>query len=155
MRAQVLLSLLAVSYVVAAPTPSRAADYAYPPSCAPTDPKDCVQALLKGELAPFDGQLLTPRRAAKLGTEAAACKEAQSLEVARETALIKIDLDAEKARRAEDARFHQLEISLYQKSLDEARFVPWYRHPVFVSAVSVAATVAVFAGAVNTVRALK
>jgi len=65
--------------------------------CDPADARSCVQPLAAGELAPFDGQLLTMRRAAKLAAAAGACSERLKLELEREKEISSSELDYVKA----------------------------------------------------------
>jgi len=125
------------------------------PACDPNDAQNCVQPLLAGEEAPFTGQLLTPKRAVKLAVEAGQCKERIALAVQRAHALLNIDLQAERDKRSNDTRHHQLQLNLLNRRLDDALQRHWYEHPLVIAALSVAATTAVYAGAVKTVDALR
>lgn len=124
------------------------------PACDPQDSRSCVQPLLEGEAAPFTGQLLTPRRAAKLAVKAGQCKERIRLETTRISNLLLVDLEAERAKRTNDAKHHQLQLDLMKARLVEASQREWYEHPVLVAAFAVAATSLVYVGAVKTVEAL-
>lgn len=126
--------------------------------CDPEDPKSCVQPLVTGDPAPFDGQLMTNRRAAKLAVLAGGCQDRIDLAVARERELATIQLYGEKALRTSDQASAQLQKDLLLKRMAEMEGIltpRWYERPAFVTAVTAVATVAVLAVSVKTVQALK
>ena len=130
----------------------------FPPTCDPDDPKSCVQPLVKGEPAPFDGQLMSNRRAAKLAVAAGGCQDRVDLVTERERELAKVILDGEKALRASDQAGAQLQRDLLMKRMAEMEDIltpRWFERPAFVAAVTVVATVAVLVVSVKTVQALK
>ena len=134
------------------------ASYASERHCDPKDPQSCVQAVTEGEQVPFPGVLMTHRRAAKLVTTTEQCadEKALSLEEASELHLIQLKLAED--LRINDQQAHKLQLGLMQKrmiQMEKELSPPWYERPVFVAAVSVLATVAVFAGAVKTVEVLR
>ena len=115
-----------------------------PASCDPQDSKSCVQPLLEGEAAPFSGQLLTFRRAAKLAVEAGSCKETTAIEVEHVEDSWKLKLETEQRLRKNDEDAHQLEVDLLMKRMAqmEETLVPhWYERPTFVATVSVVLTI--------------
>jgi len=129
-----------------------------PKSCDPDDPKSCVQHLLEGDVAPFTGQLMSNRRAAKLVVSAGGCQEKLDLVVEREKALALIALEGEKALRASDQVGAQLQKDLLLKrmsEMEEALAPRWYERPSFVSAVTAVVSIAILAVSVKTVQALK
>jgi hypothetical protein len=129
-----------------------------PKVCDPDDAKSCVQPLLEGEAAPFAGQLLTTRRAAKLAILASGCQERVDLEMGRERELGMVALNGEKALRvsAVDSAKLQRDLLLTRMGeLERSLTPPWYERPAFVAVVTVAATVAVLAASVQTVRVLQ
>jgi hypothetical protein len=137
---------------------STALAQALPKSCDPDDPKSCVQPLMEGEPAPFSGQLMTGRRAAKLAVLAGGCQDRVDLAVGETRELGTIDLNAEKALRASDQAAFQLQKDLLMRRMAEMEdtLAPrWYERPAFVAAVTAVVTVAVLAVSVKTVQALK
>ena len=120
-------------------------------ACDPEDKTSCVQPLLEGEEAPFSGQLLTPRRAAKLGVRAADADERARLAVEETEELWKIKLQKEKDLRKLDNETNALKIKLLTEAADR----PFYEHPLFVAVATVAGCVAVYFVAVETVKATK
>lgn len=141
--------LLLLSFLLALPTTVDA--QTHPPQCSKTDPKDCVQPLLEGESAPFSGQLLTNRRAAKLAVKADQCGERVQLAIEETLAKAALDLQLEKALRANDLEAWQQK----EKLLTQAVQKPWWEHPVVVATITVIATSAVYWGAVEVVKATK
>ena len=116
-----------------------------PGSCDPVDQKSCEQPLLEGEVAPFSGQLLTPRRAARLAVEAGSCKEATAIEVERVADVWQLRLETEQRLRKNDQDAHQLEVDLLMKrmaQMEEALSPHWYERPVFVATMASVVTVA-------------
>jgi hypothetical protein len=115
-----------------------------PGSCDPADQKSCVQPLLEGEAAPFSGQLLTPRRAAKLAVEAGSCKEATAIEVEHAVDVWKLKLETEQRLRKNDQDAHQLEVDLLMKrmaQIEETLSPHWWERPVFVATASAVLTI--------------
>lgn len=115
-----------------------------PASCDPQDQKSCVQPLVEGEVAPFTGQLLTPRRAAKLAVDAGSCKEATAIEVGHVEETWELKLNTEQRLRKNDQDAHQLEVDLLMKrmaQMEETLAPHWYERPVFVATVSVVLTI--------------
>ena len=131
-----------------------------PPSlqarCDPNDPTSCVQPLLKGEAAPFAGQLLTFRRAAILGVAKLQLDERIQIEVELARGKLLAEIDGLKTTQELLKSSHQLEIKMLMSRLDSAmKPVVWYEKPLFVAVVAVVATTVVYVGAVKTVEALK
>lgn len=150
------LAVGALLLTLACPAGGKA--QAFPRICDPDDAKSCVQPVAAGEPAPFDGQLMTNRRAAKLAVLAGGCQDRVDLEVARERELAAIALNGEKALRASDQATAQVKVDLLMKRMAEMEDIltpRWYERPAFVSAVAVVATVAVLVVSVKTVQALK
>ena len=133
-----------------------------PPSleavCDPKDAQSCVQPLLRGQRAPFSGQLLTNWRAAKLQVANEQHEERLAAAVKRVTDMLQADIDRLTVMRENDKVFHKIEVDLVLKSLEEAHkaaAVPWHRQPVWVAIFTIAGTSLVYIGAVETVKALK
>ena len=120
-------------------------------ACDPEDKTSCVQPLLEGETAPFSGQLLTPRRAAKLGVRAGDLDERVRLAIEETAELWRIKLEKEQALRKNDNEANAFKLDLLTKAVDR----PFYEHPLFVAAATVAGCVAVYFVAVETVKATK
>lgn len=115
------------------------------PSCVPNDPTDCRQTVTKGEVVPFDGQLLSPRRAAKLAVRVGQCQERIAAEVAEVAELMKIDLRLEKQLRANDSEHANRQRKLLEAELvraHEAAEPSFLEHPALWFAFGVVATVA-------------
>lgn len=121
--------------------------------CAPDDPQDCVQPLLKGEPAPFTGQLLTMRRAAKVAVFQLQLEERVQLELLRHVEPLKIDLEAQKRLTASLEQARKEAQAAYELQLKEAYH--WSRSPWFVGTASVVGTSLLFVGAVKAVQTLK
>lgn len=109
-----------------------------PKQCDPKDAHSCVQPLLAGEMAPFTGQLLTHRRAARLAVKSASCKARIQLKIDETAEVWKLKLDLEKGLRENDniASRQSLEaMKRYAESLEQK----WYEHPAFVVGVTIVA----------------
>lgn len=117
---------------------------AAPPECAESDPTMCAVPLEKGQPAPFDGQLLTSSLAIKLGQRADRC--AAILQEERDY-LTKIDaanVDYQRQLRSIETDSLKQQLDLTRKMLLQKPDETWYTNPVFVSAVSVVVTAAMF-----------
>lgn len=141
----VVLAILGVLVAVCTPRDARGAPQpTVRGSCSPDDPKDCVQPLLEGEAAPFSGQLLTPRRAAKLAVEAGSCQERVEIETQRVTDRLQLQIDLQKSLRANDRQAHELQLDLLKKRLEQAEEIlspRWWERPAFVIPTTVVLTV--------------
>lgn len=124
----------------------------YALECDGNDFSLCAQPLLKGEEAPFDGQLLTPELAISLSQRAMAFESQLGIELERLQNIHAIELGYHQDINELDKESSKKQIALLEKRLDEARGVAWYRTPVFVSIVSCAATILVVVGAVYLVK---
>lgn len=103
------------------------------PNCDPQDPQSCVTILMEGDTAPFSGQLLTHRRAAKLVVLAEGCQARLDLKIQELREISDIRLRGEAAKRENDQQHFQLKLDLLQKALSEAQNASvrrWYEHPL-------------------------
>jgi len=126
--------------------------------CDLDDVTSCVQPLSQGEAAPFAGQLLTNKRAAKLAVLAGGCQDRIDLNVAQTQAIATVQLQGAQALRVSDKEACGLQRDLLLQRMAEMKSaleIPWYERPAFVSVVSAVTTVAVLALAVKTVQILK
>lgn len=124
-----LCTLLAVPDVVAAV------------ECDPQDARLCAQALSKGQLAPFDGQLLTVPLSLKLGQKADRCDQVTAMEVDFAKKLADVDLQLEKQLHAEDDAAHAREMKAMQGEVDRwkvAADIPFWERPWFVALLTTA-----------------
>lgn len=108
-----------------------------------------VTPLLKGQSAPFTGQLLPVETAIRLGVKASQCNERTAAEVSRAVRLVGVDLDLSERKRAIEAEAAASRLELMRMEVDEAQ--RWYRAPVFVAGVSVLLTAALVVLARETV----
>ena len=126
--------------------------------CDPEDPKSCVQALIQGETVPFDGQLMTPRRAAKLAVLANGCQDRVALCREEEQALSATKLAGEEALRKSDELSCTMQKETLMKrmqGLEELLTPKWYERPAFVAIVASTVTVALLVVSVKAVQVLK
>jgi len=123
------------------------------PYCDPTNPQNCAQELSKGEIAPFDGQLLSVDLAIDLGQKATFCDKRLNLELKFQEKRLNLKLDLEKRLHEIDSKAWESERKLLLTRLEEASSPPWYEHPAFVATVSVILTVGVIWGARETLKA--
>jgi hypothetical protein len=111
----------------------------------------------KGQVAPFDGQLVSPDLAITLGQRAEHCDARIELEANRvrglekaETKLCQRMADIDKAAAGEREK-------VLQKSLEACEGQPWWESPPFVVTVTVVVTTAALVGvwylAIETVKA--
>lgn len=140
-RLATLLCALSTTCGTCAPEPVLAADLKYKPVCSA--PSECVLPILRGEIAPFDGQLMTSLKAAKIAVESADIDKRIRLEVAHTSSIAAIDLRTEKAFHAADLRQLIAENGILERQLAAAS-PAWYERPVIV----VPATVVLVLGAV-------
>ena len=130
------------------------ADPKHEPVCDPQDPESCVQLLLEGEKAPFTGQLLTPRRAAKAAVGLMMCDDRIKLQVAKADELWTVKLDLAKRLAAADLEAARSQIKVLQKALQDSK-PPWYQHPAFVSGLTTTILVAILIGSIKVYQALE
>jgi len=114
----------------------------------------CAQPLLKGEKAPFDGQLLTPELAISLSQRAMAFDSQLEIELERVGKLHDIEMNYQRDINNLDKESSKKQIDLLEKRLKEVTKIPWYRTPAFVSITSIAGTVLVVIGATYIVKAI-
>jgi len=105
------------------------------PECDAQDPTRCAAPINKGDVAPFDGQILTPALAIVLSQKAERCEATHKLEVDYAKRLSDNDLELERMRGAVDVETHRLEADACKRHL-EAALPPWYAHPIFVATVA-------------------
>lgn len=126
--------------------------------CDPDDPQSCVQALSQGQVAPFAGQLMTHRRAARLVVAYERCEDLRAMDLEEAHQLHQIQLDLIESKRKNDFATAKMQIDLMRQRIQdlEAEATPaWYEHPAFVAGVAALGTVLIFAGAVKTVEVLR
>jgi len=126
--------------------------------CDPQDPKSCVQAVTAGEVVPFDGQLLTPRRAARLAVAADGCVDRVGLAIEEQKAVAAQQIAGERSLRANEVVSCKLQTDTLTKrmvAMEEILTPKWYERPAFVAIVSSAVTVALLVVSVKAVQTLK
>lgn len=123
---------------------ARAAD----PDPGACDAEICATPLAKGDRAPYDGQLLTPRLAVRLGLRAEEYETRRALELNQAKALAGLDLALEKRLREIDADAASAREDALRRAL-EAERQRWFERPPFVAAVSALVTVGVLFGAAH------
>ena len=121
------------------------------PTCAEDDPQDCRIALKSGDAAPFGGQLLSPRRAARLAVMAGQCSDRTNLAVEAAVAEVTLDLELERRLRESDRETFDLRVRVLTRALekaDEASRRGFLDHPVTWLIAGALVTAALTAGAV-------
>lgn len=121
--------------------------------CDDTDSEKCSQPLMAGEVAPFSGQLLTPKLAIDLGQKAAAFEVQLQIELEYQGRLRDLDWNLEKEKHRIDEAACTEKVNLLTDQLKDAKLEHWYQHPLFVSSISVVLTTLIFVGATYLVRA--
>ena len=135
---ELLVSLLVVSL------PAHAQKFEK--ECDPNDAEKCSQPLVVGEVAPFSGQLLTPKLAIDLGQKAASFDERLELKMKYVKKMSQLDLDLEKKLHEIDNEACTEKVDLLTDRLKTATLEHWYQHPIFVASLSVFLTAGVFIG---------
>lgn len=108
---------------------------------------------MAGEVAPFSGQLLTPKLAIDLGQKAAAFEVQLQIELEYQGRLRDLDWNLEKEKHRIDEAACTEKVNLLTDQLKDAKLEHWYQHPLFVSSISVVLTTLIFVGATYLVRA--
>lgn len=126
----------------------------YDKECVPEDTDKCTQPLLKGEVAPFSGQLLTPKLAIDLGQKAESFDIRLKLELEYVRKLYELDLKLEKNLRKLDNNSCTEKVNLLSDRLKDAKLDNWYQHPLFVATISVVLTTGLFIGGVYLFKAI-
>ena len=148
-----LITALAAVAVLLLTCDAWAAELLNKGSCDPADAKSCVQPLMKGEKAPWSGQLLTYRRVGRCAVGKMQIEERVQAELDLQLRPLEIDRGKYKALW-ESGKLATVEMKdVYDAQLEEAYH--WSRAPWFVTMVSVGVTVGLFIGAVKTVQALE
>lgn len=139
---------LAISLCALIAAPLAAAET----ECDPEDPGKCSRPLTEGEKAPFSGQLITTRLALDLSLKAHFCQDRIDLELKFSKKTADLELSLERQLRGIDKRAWGEQKKLLITRLEEAHHRPWYESPLFVSIVTVAATVLLIWGARETLK---
>lgn len=112
--------------------------------CDPNDPKSCVQTLVEGEKAPFNGQLLTFRRAAKMSAKLELNHERLQLKIDEATEPLEREIAFQKRLQKSAEKAHKQSEDFLVKQIDEA-LPDWHERPIFVASASVVVTLGVIA----------
>lgn len=126
----------------------------YALECDGEDFSMCAQPLLKGEKAPFDGQLLTPELAISLSQRSMAFDSQLEIELERVGKLHDIEMNYQRDINNLDKESSKKQIELLEERLREVIKIPWYKTPVFVAITSCVGTVLVVFGATYIVKAI-
>ena len=121
--------------------------------CDKDDSEKCSQPLIEGDVAPFSGQLLTPKLAIALGQKAAEFDVRLKIELEHMNKLHKLNLNLEKKKHQIDQNACTEKVDLLTNQLKDAKIEHWYQHPLFVAPVSVVLTALIFIGATYAVNA--
>jgi len=119
-----------------------------PPICDPADPRLCAAPLLKGDPAPYPGQLLTTELAIQLGQKADTCDTRLKLEVAFATKLAAVGLDLERNLHRNDLDAASDREVVLLRRVKEAEDESFWEEPAFL------VPVATFSGALLMVLAV-
>jgi hypothetical protein len=102
--------------------------------------------LVKGEVAPFSGQLLTPKLAITLGQKADSFETRLAIELKYTEKMYRLDLDLQKKVDELDQKACTEKVDLLTARLKEKNQTHWYQSTTFVVTVSVILTAGVFIG---------
>jgi hypothetical protein len=106
---------------------------------------------MEGEAAPFDGDLWPVTRSLRMALRAEACAERAAADLAHAVRGFEIELKFDRKEAEVERRGDQDRILILKNALANAH--PWYREPVFVAFVSVAATLTAILVAVAVIEA--
>lgn len=126
--------------------PSRALGQASPKVCDPEDSQACSQPLQEGEVAPFTGQLLTPRLAVNLGQKATGCDWRVQLERDYVDRMAVVDRDLLLKKVHLEMETYQNELKLYRDEINRINKTPWYQRPIILVVGTFLASGLVFSG---------
>ncbi len=151
---------LSISTVLTTPPTTSEADLEarFEKKCSKNDPQSCRQTVVAGEAVPFSGQLMTPRRAAKLAVMAGQCKERVKLAVEEATTPLKMDLALERNLREDDKATSKLQSDLWERNytkVEEAAKRQPYEHPllwVVIGGLIVGGAVGIATGIISETR---
>lgn len=144
--------LCAAAVIWSTPT---AAQNRYKRLCEDRERKLCAQAVVKGELVPFDGQLYTAEKAIQQSQRARYCDARVDIEVrhAREASEVQVNL--EKQLRQIDQETYKREVEFLMKRLEAAYDRPWIQHPAVVATVTGLLVVGAIYGGAQLAQAAK
>lgn len=108
--------------------------------CSKDEPTECSVGLEIGEPAPFQGQLLTPPLALRLGMAADSFEDRVNLEVRHATDVQRLTFEHELRLKNIDLELSAKRIGQLENQLAEAE-PPFYARPWFVIPVTTAGTV--------------
>lgn len=134
---------------------SSASAQTYEKQCDPKDSTSCVLPLVEGESAPFTGQLMTFRRAAKLAVMSGQCSARIKLATEETTEVLELQINLQKSLRANDAEVWKLKEDLFRKRIDAVEAISsrhWYEHPVVWAIVGAGVMTGAFYVSVATVN---
>ena len=126
--------------------------------CDPQDPTSCLQTVFTGQQVPFNGVLMTNKRAAKLLVLAEGCQDRLNLSLAeaKEIAAAQLKSTEDRLKNSEDTFKIQKDILLKRLEESEEIYSPkWYEKPIFVVPVTAIVTVGLLAMSVKTLQVLK
>lgn len=127
------------------------------PVCDPEQPSHCSAAMTAGQVAPFDGQLVSPDLAITLGQRAEHCDARIGLEADRVRGLERAEAQLCRRMAVIDKAAAGERERLLQEALEACEGTPWWESPPFVAAVTAVVTTAALLGvwyvAIETVKA--
>jgi len=114
--------------------------------CDPNDSELCSQPLVKGEAAPFSGQLLTPKLAITLAQKADSFDTRLAIELKYTEKMYRLDTDLQKKLHDLDQKACTEKVDLLTSRLKTAQQAHWYQKPAFIVIITVILTSGVFVG---------
>ena len=109
--------------------------------CLDDNPEFCAVGIEAGAIAPFAGQLLTPKLAIQLGQKADTCDQRLDLELKREKEIHRIEIDYQTDLHNIDKNSWKSQESLLLKELRKEKVRKFFSHPAFVSILSSGLTI--------------
>ncbi|UCG51425.1 MAG: hypothetical protein JSW58_14755, partial [Candidatus Latescibacterota bacterium] len=125
-----------------------------PAECDPDDPDLCSKPMVQGEVAPFNGQLVTPKLLISLGLNAESFDARLKLEIDRVEGTYKADLEYAETRYKNLQESTDKQIQLLTGELEKATNRVWYEHPGFIIACTLVAAVLIFVATAYLIEAV-
>ena len=125
------------------PLIAGAQDLKFKPTCAPDDPKSCIQPLIPGEPAPWSGQLMNTRRAIITWKKLQGYDAHKDLDIENLNEKHAIDIQLARDQRASDKEAANEKYNILNDRLEEAlraAKTPFYEKPLFIAIITAGGT---------------
>ena len=123
--------------------------------CDPDDPAKCSVELVKGDKAPFYGQLLTPKLSIALSRGIDDCYKLSETDMRFAKKEAKLHIEHEQSLRKSDATSCALEMDVMKADRDRWKAfseIPFYREPWFIATVTAVGVGALIIGSTKLIQ---